>query len=314
MRIRFWEVQIMKILIALFTTAIVVFLGLNYRQLYTAWAIRSETRRLQNAAAKAPEEARNPAPVEDHFDSKLSTDFWKFSIINGAGRASNDLTWHSAEIQFNAGLSINHFHDPDFENETENLPNVSVATQYNNVALIGGSGFRPTVSRDLVLQFSSMVSEHFYGTAGVIFQPEGTLQEDGIFVKPLDMFGVSIAGPESSISGLTGPLCYLALNWLPVRVEPLDVDVQSLHGYEVRLRWVSQKEWLGIVKVDDREQCQIPMPAFGPVEVQVWSDNSLVEYRPRRWWEIAPSMNLKLLNGGEKQFRLGMIRIFEEVR
>ena len=56
------------------------------------------------------------------------------------------------------------------------------------------------------------------------------------------------------------------------------------------------------------------MPAFGPVEVQVWSYNVLVEYRTQRWWEIAPSMDLKLQNGGEKQFQLGMIRIFEEAR
>ena len=68
------------------------------------------------------------------------------------------------------------------------------------------------------------------------------------------------------------------------------------------------------MKVDGREQCQIPMPPFGPVEVQLWSDNSLVEYTPRRWWEIAPSMNLKLQNGGEKQFRLGSIGLFEERR
>jgi hypothetical protein len=68
------------------------------------------------------------------------------------------------------------------------------------------------------------------------------------------------------------------------------------------------------MKVDDAKQCQISMPVFGPVEVHVWSDNSLVEYTPQRWWEIAPSMNLKLQNGGEKQFQLGMIRLFEEVR
>jgi hypothetical protein len=39
-----------------------------------------------------------------------------------------------------------------------------------------------------------------------------------------------------------------------------------------------------------------------------------VVHQPRRWWEIAPTMDLKFQNGGEKEFRLGMIEIFEEPR
>lgn len=68
------------------------------------------------------------------------------------------------------------------------------------------------------------------------------------------------------------------------------------------------------MKVDDEDQCQIPMPAFGPVEGQIWSDNVLVVYRPQRLWEIGPSMDLKLQNPGAKQFQPGMIRLFEETR
>jgi hypothetical protein len=48
--------------------------------------------------------------------------------------------------------------------------------------------------------------------------------------------------------------------------------------------------------------------------VHVWSDNTLVHYQPRRWWEIAPSMDLKYQDGGEKQFDVGKIEIFEEAR
>ena len=126
----------MKIIFAILA-AVVVFLGLNYRQLYTAWTIKSETKRLINNAATAPMDFENPAPLEVNFDSKLSTDFWKFSIINGAGKASHEYAWHSAAIDVKQGVSINHFHDPDFENETQDLPNVPAQTQYNNVALIG---------------------------------------------------------------------------------------------------------------------------------------------------------------------------------
>jgi hypothetical protein len=303
----------MKIIICI-AMAIMLFLGLNYRQLYSAWAIQSEMKRLVILALSEPIEFQNPAPVEDDLDDTLSTDFWKFTTINGAGKVSNESAWHSAEVKLEGGLYIRHFPDPDFPSENVKLPNAPAAGQYNNVTLIGGSGFRPTPSNDVVLQFSSKVSENFYGTAGVIFQQVGTLRKDGIFVKPFDMFGFSIAGKESSVAGINGPFCYLALNWVPVQVESLQVDAQSLHTYEIRLRWISQTRWLGSVKVDDVEQCQISMPVFGPVEVHVWSDNALVAHRPRRWWEIAPSMDLKFQDGGNKEFDLGMIRIFGESR
>ena len=307
------EASNMKIIVIIITP-ILLFLGLNFRQLYSAWAIKSEMKRLATFAAHAPVEFQNPSPLEDNFDGALSTGFWKFTTINGAGKVSNESAWHSAKVQIQQGFSIQHFPDPDFENENVKIPKAPAAGQYNNVTLIGGSGFQPTPSRDVVLQFSSKVSEDFYGTAGVIFQQVGTLQKDGTFVKPFDMFGFSIAGKESSVKGINGPFCYLALNWIPVQVESLRVNPQALHTYEIRLRWMSQTKWLGIVKVDDVEQCQIPMPAFGPVEVQVWSDNALVIHRPRRWWEIAPSMDLKFQDGGNKTFDLGMIRIFEETR
>ncbi len=54
------------------------------------------------------------------------------------------------------------------------------------------------------------------------------------------------------------------------------------------------------------------MPPFGPVEVHVWSDNALALHRPRRWWEIGPTLSLKYQDGGDKQFHVGMIQIFED--
>jgi hypothetical protein len=48
-------------IIALILLPIVLFLGLNYRQLYAAWAIRSEVQRLANVAADAPLNSKNPA-------------------------------------------------------------------------------------------------------------------------------------------------------------------------------------------------------------------------------------------------------------
>jgi hypothetical protein len=217
-------------------------------------------------------------------------------------------------MTFDHGLTIHHFPDPDFHEENSDPMQKPAAGQYNNVTLIGGSGFRPTPSSDVVLKFSSKVSENFYGTAGVIFQPHGTLQEDGMFVKPFDMFGFAVAGRESSIQGVNGALCYLALNWMPVEVASLDVDAHALHEYEIRLRWISRTEWVGIVKVDGNIHCQIPVPPFGPMEVHVWSDNAWVLHKSRRWWEIGPTMELKYQDGGEKQFYLESIQIFAEAR
>jgi hypothetical protein len=292
---------------------LLVLIGLNYRQIISAWMIRAETSRLEKSAMDAPDEYSDPAPLDENFQEGLSPDFWKFSIINGGGEVSHETAWHAAAMTHEGGLAINHFSDTEFENESSHSRQPA-AERYNNVTLIGASGFRPTPSSDVVLKFSAKASENFYGTAGVIFQPVGTLQQNGVFAKPFDMFGFSVAGKESSIQGVNGALCYLALNWVPVKVNALPVDAQSLHQYEIRLRWVNNTQWLGVVRVDGVAQCEIPMPAFGPVEVHVWSDNALVLSTPQRWWEIAPSMDLKFQNGGNKEFSLGFIQVFAESR
>ncbi|MBN2116105.1 MAG: hypothetical protein JW730_06030 [Anaerolineales bacterium] len=297
----------------LFLALLLLWLGLNYRQLYSAWVVRSETQRLVNLAAKAPSEFQNPPPAEDHFDGELSPDFWEFTTINGGGEVSNGMAWHSAAMALDQSLTLQHFPDPSFKDESSDW-HVPAADQYNNVSLIGGSGFRPSASRDVVLKFTMRVSEGFYGSAGVIFQPVGTLREDGLLSEQFDMFGFVVMGEESLVMGHNGPLCYLALSMIMVQVEPLQVDVQSLHTYEIRLHWIDQTEWLGSLKVDGVTQSQIPMPAFGPVEVHVWSDNGVALYRPRRWWEIGPVMDMKYQDGGEKQVDVEMIQIFEEER
>ena len=293
---------------------LLILFGLNYRQLYSAWVVRQEFDRLEKIATSDTGEYNNPDSMEDQFDGELSPSFWNFSIINGAGKVSHADTWHATAMTVHDGLSIHHIPDLEFSQESGDMNHKPAAEQYNNLTLIGGRGFRPTPMSDVVLQFSSRASENFYGTAGVIFQPLGTLGEDGIFVKPFDMLGFSVAGNESSIQGINGALCYLALNWMPVKVNALSVDPYSWHDYEIRLRWINQTKWQGIVKVDDAVLCEMPMPVFGLVEVHVWSDNSLVLHRPKQWWEIASSMDLKFQDGGNKEYSLGTIRIFAEDR
>lgn len=287
----------------------ILFLGLNSLQLFSNWAIWSETRRLEEVASQSTTDFQNPAPIMDHFAGSTPSDFWNFFIINGGGQVSRENTWHAASLTFEPVLTIRHSLDPDFAQEDASLFRKPAAGRYNNVSLIGGRGFRPTPTSDIVVAFHSRVSDEFYGTAGVILQPDGTLQENGLFAKPFDMFGFSVIGEASDLDGTNGPICYLALKAMPAQVRALPVNAPAWHSYELRLHWISNTEWLGTVKVDQVEQCQISMPAFGPIEVHVWSDNALVHQKPRRWWEIAPALDLKFEEGGEKLFQLDDIQI-----
>jgi len=249
--------------------------------------------------------------MED-FENGLS-EFWDFTIINGAGQISNETAWHAAEMEIDHQLTLRHVQDPKFDTVNKKWQEPS-SEQYNNVTLIGGSGFQPTPSSDVIVEFKSRVDEDFYGTAGVILQPTGTLQSDGMFAQPFDMFGFSVIGRESTVNGINGSICYLALNWIPVEVEALNVDPELWHSYQIRLHQVSRIEWLGTVSVDGSELCRMPMPAFGPLEIQVWSDNYLVSTQQQRWWQIAPVLELGFQDGGNKEFHLDDIRIFEEVQ
>jgi hypothetical protein len=56
------------------------------------------------------------------------------------------------------------------------------------------------------------------------------------------------------------------------------------------------------------------MPVFSSVDAHVWSDNFLITTQPCRWWKLAPAMALHFQDGGEKQFQLNSIQIFEEPR
>jgi hypothetical protein len=300
-------------IVLLVLTPAVLFAGLNFQQLYSAWTVRNETQRLAKLAGDAPDDFENPAPLTEDFEEGLSTAFWDFTIINGAGQVSNETAWHAAEMEIDHQLTLRHVQDPKFETESSKWQEPS-SGQYNNVTLIGGNGFQPTPSSDVVVEFKSRVDENFYGTAGVILQPVGTLQADGMFALPFDMFGFSVIGSESTVNGINGPICYLALNWAPVEVQALNVDPEVWHTYQIRLHQVSRIKWTGTVSVDGSDLCRMTMPAFGPLEIQVWSDNYLVNTQPQRWWQIATVLELGFQEGGNKEFHLDDIRIYEEVK
>jgi len=289
------------------------FIALNIQPLLTIWAVSKETRLLERKAAIALEGVENPEGLMENFEEGLSTEFWDFTIINGAGQASNETVWHIAEMVIEDHLILRHAPDPAFKTESAEWK-IPSSEQYNNVTLIGGSGFQPTLSSDVIVEFKSRVDENFYGTAGVVLQPQGTLQADGRFAKPFDMFGLSMIGKESSFDGNNGAVCYLALNWAPAQIEAIKVDPELWHTYQIRLHRISRTQWLGSMLVDGTEVCRMEMPAFGPVEIQVWSDNYRVITQPQHWWQIASVIDLGYQDGGEKEFYLDDIQIFSETQ
>lgn len=291
------------------------FVASNYRQLYSWWVVRQETKRLADQTLIASSNSHKTIWLEDDFHEGLSEDVWKLVLINGAGKVSNGTSWHATALNISNGLTISHFPDPDFANESSNMWQSPAAEQYNNITLITKGGFFPTPTKDIVLSFSMRASANFWGTAGVIFQLQDTIGKDGVFRKPFNMFGVSVVGRESSVLGHNGSLCYLALNWLPTCIESMEVDTHAWRNYEICLRWISATEWVGIVLVDGEQACPaVCMPALGPLEVHIWADNYLPISQPRRWWQIGPSMDLKFQDGGEKQFMIKTLRLSDEPR
>ena len=291
------------------------FVASNYRQFYSWWAVRQETKRLADQALIVPFNVHQTIQLEDDFRESLSEDVWKLVLINGAGKVSTGTSWHATALNVRDGLAISHFPDPDFANESSNMWQSPAAEQYNNITVITKGGFFPTPATDIVLSFSMRASANFWGTAGVVFQLENTVGKDGIFRKPFTMFGVAVVGEESSVFGHNGSLCYLALNWLPTCVQPMVVDAHAWHNYEICLRWISLTEWVGVVFVDGEQACPaIFMPALGPLEVHLWSDSYCLVSKPRQWWQIGPSMDLKFQDGGEKQFMIRNMRLSDETR
>jgi hypothetical protein len=90
----------------------------------------------------------------------------------------------------------------------------------------------------------------------------------------------------------------------------IELDPELWNTYQIRLRQVNEIEWLGTVSMDGTEMCQMMMPALGPMEIQVWSDNYLVDTQCQRWWQIAPVLELDFQDGENKEFHLDDIRIF----
>lgn len=99
-----------------------------------------------------------------------------------------------------------------------------------------------------------------------------------------------------------------------MQVNEIEADVSMWHEYGIRLRWINRTTWYGIVSVDGNEVCDMPLPAFGPVEVNVWMENASAMTRLRRWWEIAPFTNGEPQSNRASRFEMQSIKLYAEAR
>jgi len=242
---------------------------------YMAW---QETQRLK--AAGADPNHINPPAQSDSFDGELSP-VWAFNIINGAGQVGRAPEFHNTSISLKDGLTISQYFDPDFEQESP-ADKQPASQRYNNATWIGFQGYQPTPGEDVLFQARMQVSPDFYGSAGFMIDPQGTLLADGSFHgrfnnQAFTLFGICFIGPESNLFGKNGATVEKVINWWPDEIRGLDVDMHESHTYLLRLHWVDEHTWLGTVSVDDRVVSSMSLPPLGPVEVQIWSDNYAME-------------------------------------
>ena len=281
-----------------------VFMTANYQVILGFIGAQIEAMRLRENATRR-DILDNPPDAADSFENILS-DVWETRVINGSGMVDPGPEFSSGKYELKDGSLFMHLRtDPEFESKP-------VSKRYNNVALIGFRGYSPAPGRDIVARAIMQAGPGFFGTAGIVFEPENTLLPDGSFRPnaPFNMFGASIIGPESNVYGVSGAVCSMALNWWPSASSLGDVDVYEPHTYEIRLRWLSTRSWLGIVSVDGQERCQMQVPPFGPVELQIWSDGYWLSTAP--WWKLGmPQLNLQ---NGEKYFKFDSVEVRSEYR
>ena len=292
----------MKPIVLIPSLLIFIFLTINYQAILGLLGAKMETWRLRESARRTvmPD---NPPDATEPFENTLS-DVWETRVINGSGIVSSGPEFSSGKFEVKDGSLVFYLHkDPDFEEKP-------TSKRYNNVALIGFRGYSPGPNHDIVARTTMQAGPSFFGTAGIVFEPVQTLQQDGSFRPnaPFNMFGASIIGPESEVYGHSGAVCSLAVNWWPSASSLGEIDIYEPHTYEVRLKWLTERSWLGIVSVDGTERCQMELPPFGPVELQIWSDGYWLSTSP--WWKLyTPRLGLQ---NGEKVFRFDAVEVRTE--
>jgi len=299
------------IIVTLIILVSVVFLAWQYRLPITGsflgWV---QLQRLRQAGAEP--DYINPLTQEETFEGIALSPVWAFDVINGAGKVGHLPQFHNTSVEMrDESLYIVQHPDPDFGHE--NPTALPMSEQYNNAALVGFQGFQPTPAEDVLVQCDMQASPNFYGSAGFVVQPLGTLTPDGLFKGrfgngAFDLFGITLLGPESSVFGASGATVQLAANWWPIKAQTLPgVDITQSHSYRLRLRWLDRRNWLGVIHVDGQEMTRMTLPPFGPLEVQIWGDNYLLSTHHN-----VP--DIRFQNGETKWIRFTDVAVWTEAR
>ncbi len=240
----------------------------------------------------------NPAPMSDDF-TQARPEIWPLAGIDGDGTFKQSMKFDAGEYRYGPdGLTMYMHPDPNWNQEGRK-------NHYNNVALFGMRGFRPTEQEDVVMSCTLTISEAFYGTTGCVFEPVGTVADSG-FIKHFDMFGVTIAGPNSSsLMGMRDIYCGAALDYKPytmAQINGVDIYEDNL-TFEVRLTWLDAQNMSGTVTVDGQEKCRVDKIPLFTTESQIWNDNYFFK-----------GLSYDKMNGGEKWVRYSQVSVWTEPR
>lgn len=251
----------------------------------------------------------NPSAQRENFEGELAP-VWAFNIINGAGQVGRAPAFHNTRVEIENGLVITQDFDPDFERESTASAQPA-GQRYNNATLIGFQGFQPIPGEDVLFEARMQVSPNFYGSAGFMVQPQGTILSDGMFKgrfgnQAFTLFGVCFLGAESNLFGKNGATAQRVINWWPEVVETLPVDMYETHTYQLRLHWVDARRWQGTISVDGQAVSEMSLPPLGPVEVHIWGDNYLLGST------FSGTPRIELQNGDSKWIRFETIAAWTE--
>lgn len=251
----------------------------------------------------------NPSAQRENFEGELAP-VWAFNIINGAGQVGHAPAFHNTRVEIENGLVITQDFDPDFERESTASAQPA-GQRYNNATLIGFQDFQPIPGEDVLFEARMQVSPNFYGSAGFMVQPQGTILSDGMFKgrfgnQAFTLFGVCFLGAESNLFGKNGATAQRVINWWPEVVETLPVDMYETHTYQLRLHWVDARRWQGTISVDGQVVSEMSLPPLGPVEVHIWGDNYLLGST------FSGTPRIELQNGDSKWIRFETVAAWTE--
>jgi hypothetical protein len=244
----------------------------------------------------------DPLPLRDDFAAPQPS-AWRITVVDGLGRAVTSppvgaFAHHVSGYHYDNGLVMTTALDTSFDPSRPRS-----FAQYNNVAYVSTGGYRPTPEHDVVMRCTFQLSENFWGTAGCLLQPVGTVRDDGTIASISSVGVVAVYGEEASLWGKSGVLCTSTINWwTPPSVQEMPVDPrQGPVQIEVRLRWEDERNLTMLVYADGAQYCRIDkFPIFG-AEAHLWNDNNGSREAP--WYQVFPMPGYQVLNGPDKWAR-----------